>query len=844
MSLKFFSGLQDFLGLYDSSVGNQHGSVVAGYSSNNGGNSTGASNHGGVNSHSAPVTPKRSLRNINLEDACASTSDDKLTKCSHDRYVHFPDGDSVISGYMEPKTPPFRRPQGQSDTTSPRAILEAYSQACRRMKINPCPKVERQIGFLHNVPNVRQEALSMKGERVTHHHMDCLEEIFRVVQFDQLDFEYTFLDDETAVALAELLEYYDSAVKLNLSFNQHIGLRGWQAIFRMLKNSPCLQTINLRYTSLNERSIPILARALRTEPTLTCLHLENCALTGKSMLLLVCALKANTTLRELYLGENSLGPNDGAHLYQLITGNTGIQMLDLRNNQLQDTGLRHICDALRDPDCSKNGSLSALVLWNNRLTSASMDSLGRALLENTKLETLNIGCNNLSSEGMQHLKNALVRNRTLQRLGLQATKLSCQSAIVLAECIADNPTLVRVDLRDNPDIKSAGLLALHLAMRINTGITSLNLDKACCQTASSKVKEYSEQFKEYYDEILEFCDRNRLNALQSISVQSVEEEDADQSVEKLSEEEVKQSEEHTEEGIKTESVAPTAVDTESEVKPAAVKKKKGARPRFLRSSSLTCTETIADLEERIQQMPSQKLPSLQREKPRQVSESSDDEGPTMPVTPVTPTPPTMTPIHLTITQSPVTSPGGRFSVTPSPCASPQPSPSSPRFQIAAVRPGSLAVSASRKTAASGETPEQISTIVKSVVADLVNFSVYEVGDHAYTPSVSKSMRSLLRDFSQEDVKPTRPSIEIQFAQDDRTAFSFTDSQATTTKSTDENVVLVVETDAERDQAVQQTVRELIKGVIITERDTLRRSVRKKRDRLSKVFTIEPTNSTE
>ena len=86
----------------------------------------------------------------------------------------------------------------------------------------------------------------------------------------------------------------------------------------------------------------------------------------------------------------------------------------------------------------------------------------------------------------------------------------------------------------------------------------------------------------------------------------------------------------------------------------------------------------------------------------------------------------------------------------------------------------------------------------------------------------------------------RPSIEIQFAQDDRSVFPFADSQRPTATSPDEENVFVLETDAEREHDVQQIVRELIKGVIITERDTLRRSVRKKRDRLSKVFTIEPT----
>ena len=45
----------------------------------------------------------------NFSDARASTSEEKpITKCSHDRCVHFPDDTSIISGFMEPKTPPFR----------------------------------------------------------------------------------------------------------------------------------------------------------------------------------------------------------------------------------------------------------------------------------------------------------------------------------------------------------------------------------------------------------------------------------------------------------------------------------------------------------------------------------------------------------------------------------------------------------------------------------------------------------------------------------------------------------------------------------------------------------------
>lgn len=33
-----------------------------------------------------------------------------------------------------------------------------------------------------------------------------------------------------------MLDFYDSAVKLNLSFNKQIKLRGWQALFKAVEN--------------------------------------------------------------------------------------------------------------------------------------------------------------------------------------------------------------------------------------------------------------------------------------------------------------------------------------------------------------------------------------------------------------------------------------------------------------------------------------------------------------------------------------------------------------------------------------------------------------------------------
>ena len=48
--------------------------------------------------------------------------------------------------------------------------------------------------------------------------------------------------------------------------------------------------------------------------------------------------------------------------------------------------------------------------------------------------------------------------------------------MALAEVIADSPKLVRVDLREN-EIKTAGMMALSLALKVNDILQRLDLDK-------------------------------------------------------------------------------------------------------------------------------------------------------------------------------------------------------------------------------------------------------------------------------------------------------------------------------------------------------------------------------
>ena len=49
-------------------------------------------------------------------------------------------------------------------------------------------------------------------------------------------------------------------------------------------------------------------------------------------------------------------------------------------------------------------------------------------------------------------------------------------AVALAEFIAESPRLRRIDLREN-DIKTGGLMALSLSLKVSQSVTRIDLDK-------------------------------------------------------------------------------------------------------------------------------------------------------------------------------------------------------------------------------------------------------------------------------------------------------------------------------------------------------------------------------
>ncbi|KAG7238767.1 hypothetical protein INR49_031283 [Caranx melampygus] len=455
--------------------------------------------------------------------------------------VTFPSDEDIVSGAVEPKDP-WRH---ESDRCGQRGkalkavltflilcftaqnvtveeILSSYKQACQKLNCKPIPKVLKQIQGkrLNNFPPFdwspvvsdyrchgterpaqRNECLDLKGEKLDYKACESLEEILKRVQFKVIDLEQTNLDEDGASALFDMIEYYESATHLNISFNKHIGTRGWQAAAHMMRKTSSLQYLDARNTPLLDHSAPFVARALRISGSLAILHLENAGLSGRPLMLLATALKMNMNLRELYLADNKLnGLQDSAQLGNLLKFNYNIQILDLRNNHILDSGLAYVCEGLKE----QRKGLVTLVLWNNQLTHNGMGYLAAALPCTQSLETLNLGNNSVGNEGIHKLKDGLIANRSVLRLGLASTKLSCEGAVAVAEFIAESPRLLRLDLREN-EIKTGGLMALSLALKVNTSLLRLDLDR---EPKKETVKSFIETQKALLTEIQNGCKRN------------------------------------------------------------------------------------------------------------------------------------------------------------------------------------------------------------------------------------------------------------------------------------------------------------------------------------------------
>ncbi|KAL1519271.1 hypothetical protein AB1Y20_022800 [Prymnesium parvum] len=196
----------------------------------------------------------------------------------------------------------------------------------------------------------------------------------------------------------------------------------------------------------------------------------------------------------LYLDARRAGVGLRAHLWQLVELGRGLPLHALKANSvdawkcevaLRDSALRELCAALRS-----NRSVRLLDLSFTSLGPAGGEAIGRVLLANRTITSLNLSRNQLGGgalEWARALADGLAANAALHSLDLSANNIGPRSCALLADGLRLNAGLYSLDLSRNclvglnalghGEWSDEGVAALAAALRHNASLRRLSLEE-------------------------------------------------------------------------------------------------------------------------------------------------------------------------------------------------------------------------------------------------------------------------------------------------------------------------------------------------------------------------------
>lgn len=118
--------------------------------------------------------------------------------------------------------------------SSSKELSSLYRRSCEKHKTTPIQSIVEHLEKLNldsttATTVARTEVLNLRHETLSHESCEALEELFKRVKYRSIDLTSCSLDDVSATAIFDMIEYYEACNELNISENINIKNRGWQS---------------------------------------------------------------------------------------------------------------------------------------------------------------------------------------------------------------------------------------------------------------------------------------------------------------------------------------------------------------------------------------------------------------------------------------------------------------------------------------------------------------------------------------------------------------------------------------------------------------------------------------
>ncbi|KAK8892054.1 hypothetical protein M9Y10_029276 [Tritrichomonas musculus] len=242
--------------------------------------------------------------------------------------------------------------------------------------------------------------------------------------------------------LGPALALNQSLMILDLTANR-FGSVGANNLFSIDDSFGQLTTLILARNGIGDDAAKAICRQLARSKTINNIDLSDNNLGKKFLRHFYDALQLHQ-LTTINLSKNKIGADCADFLHIIIRDFPSMRNINISSNQLKDSTIMQIADALK-----QNNTIQSIDLSDTIMGDDSASSLAAVIREHTSLQKLLLAGNRITDEGGVLIAKALTTNTSLVVLSMKNNELKDETANAFLEALTKNTTISDLDVSYN-----------------------------------------------------------------------------------------------------------------------------------------------------------------------------------------------------------------------------------------------------------------------------------------------------------------------------------------------------------------------------------------------------------